>query len=97
MAKLEDFGFKPVDRAEALVKAADVGSALTASNAAPSPDAAPAPAATRAIGLLKLKPVRNGEKFVHFRGNREWEEHHSTKVGHSTKKLSFGSGFLLTT
>jgi len=97
MVKLEDLGFKPVDRAEALVKAANVGLGLapTASNAAPSSDpalssdSALAPAATRAIDVLK--PVRNGEKSIHFHHNREWEEHHNIKVSHSTKKLSFGA------
>lgn len=95
MFKLRDFWFKPADRDEDLVNAANVGLAPTASNAAPNcgPDAGPA--ATRAINLPKH--VRNGEKSVHFHCNREWEEYSNAKVGHSTKKLFFGSGFLFTT
>jgi hypothetical protein len=53
------------------------------------------PAATMAMDLPKH--VRNGEKSVHFHCNREWEEHHNAKVGHSTEKFSFGFGFLFTT
>lgn len=42
------------------------------------------------------KSVGKGEKQVEFQDNREWDKDHHTKLGHSTKKLSFGSGFVLT-
>ena len=36
------------------------------------------------------------EKAIHFRSNAEWEDGWRSKIGRPTKKLKFGSGFVLT-
>lgn len=40
-------------------------------------------------------PMKKGLKEATFRVNQEWDSHHREWLGHGTKKVAFGSGFVL--
>lgn len=63
--------------------------ALTDSNTPP-----PVKKVTNAFQALR--PDSKGQVEVYFQSDAEWEKSWQTKLDHRTKKLSFGSSFVLT-
>ncbi len=48
------------------------------------------------VAALRPPPKVKVANAIHFRSNAEWEEGWRTKIGRPTKKLKFGSSFVLT-
>ncbi|KAH0594561.1 hypothetical protein MHUMG1_07912 [Metarhizium humberi] len=56
----------------------------------------PPPVKKVANAFTALRPDSKGQVEVYFQSDAEWEKSWQTKLGHRTKKLSFGSSFVLT-
>ncbi|KFG85222.1 hypothetical protein MANI_002220 [Metarhizium anisopliae] len=56
----------------------------------------PPPVKKVANAFTALRPDSKGQVEVYFKSDAEWEKSWQTKLGHQTKKLSFGSSFVLT-
>ncbi|QLI68895.1 uncharacterized protein G6M90_00g063520 [Metarhizium brunneum] len=56
----------------------------------------PPPVKKVANAFQALRPDSKGQVEVYFQSDAEWEKSWQTKLGHRTKKLGFGSSFVLT-
>ncbi|KID95562.1 hypothetical protein MAJ_08503, partial [Metarhizium majus ARSEF 297] len=56
----------------------------------------PPPVKKVANAFQALRPDSKGQVEVYFQSDAEWEKSWQTKLGHRTKKLAFGSSFVLT-
>ena len=55
----------------------------------------PPPAQSTTPHKAPKKPVGPGQREVYFQDNKEWQQHHEKQLGTKTRKLTFGSGFVL--
>ena len=69
--------------------------ASSASESAPQQFPAPAPLQRGNLLRAPKKSVGPGERDVFFANNEEWQQHHESKLGTKTRKLTFGRGFTL--